>query len=138
MGLFSIFMLLAMPSQVRLPLYDSGAPSPRIIPGICIVGILLLSILLIVESLVFKKEKIYEFDWEKEKPVLIMIALMVVFVALTLTVGYIPAGIIVFCSVLFYCGERKPFIYIFTILAVIAIFYLFELVFHISLPTFGG
>ena len=36
MGVFSILMLLAMPSQVRLPMFDSGAPSPRIIPGICL------------------------------------------------------------------------------------------------------
>ena len=61
MGVFSILMLLAMPSQVRLPMFDSGAPSPRIIPGICLVGILICSAILLIESLVFKKEKIIEF-----------------------------------------------------------------------------
>ena len=68
MGLFSIAMLIAMPGQVRLPMFDSGAPSPRIIPGTCLAGTLVCSAALIIQSLVFKKEKIFEFDWKKEKP----------------------------------------------------------------------
>ena len=99
MGVFSILMLLAMPSQVRLPMFDSGAPSPRIIPGICLVGILICSAILLIESLVFKKEKIIEFDWSKEKPCIFLIALLCVYVALTIYTGghhYFPhhAGVL--------------------------------------------
>ena len=68
MGLLSAYLLYVMPKQVRVPAYDSGAPSPRIIPGVCLVVILLCSVILIIQSLVFKKEKIVEFDWQKEKP----------------------------------------------------------------------
>lgn len=57
MGLFSIAMLIAMPGQVRLPMFDSGAPSPRIIPGTCLAGTLVCSAALIIQSLVFKKRK---------------------------------------------------------------------------------
>ena len=39
---------------------------------------------------------------------------------------------------LWYCGERKPFIYIFTLAMGIGIFYLFKFVFHISLPGIPG
>ena len=67
MGLFSIAMLAVMPSQVRLPMYDSGAPSPRIIPGICLVGILICSAVLLIQSLIFKKDKVMEFDWKKRE-----------------------------------------------------------------------
>ena len=138
MGVFSILMLLAMPSQVRLPMFDSGAPSPRIIPGICLVGILICSAILLIESLVFKKEKIIEFDWSKEKPCIFLIALLCVYVALTIYIGFIPAVIIIFPIMLWYCGERKPFIYIFTLAMGIGIFYLFNFVFHISLPGIPG
>lgn len=138
MGVFSILMLLAMPSQVRLPMFDSGAPSPRIIPGICLVGILVCSVILLAESLVFKKEKIIEFDWSKEKPCIFLIALLCVYVALTIYIGFIPAVIIIFPIMLWYCGERKPFIYIFTQATGIGIFYLFKFVFHISLPGIPG
>ena len=138
MGVFSILMLLAMPSQVRLPMFDSGAPSPRIIPGICLVGILICSAILLIESLVFKKEEIIEFDWSKEKPCIFLIALLCVYVALTIYIGFIPAVIIIFPIMLWYCGERKPFIYIFTLAMGIGIFYLFKFVFHISLPGIPG
>ncbi len=138
MGIFSALMLIAMPSQVRLPMFDSGAPSPRIIPGICLVGMLACSVILVIQSLVFKKDKEIEFDWAKEKPCIFLILLLCVYVALTIYIGFIPAVIIIFPIILFYCGERKPPIYIFTIVAGIGIFFLFKYVFHISLPGIPG
>lgn len=138
MGLLSIIMLLAMPSQVRVPMYNSGAPSPRIIPGICLVGILICSIALLIQSLIFKKDKVFEFDWKKEKPCVFLILLLCMFTALTINLGFIIAVVVVFPVMLFYCKERKPFIYVFTIVAGIGIFYLFKYVFHVSLPTFPG
>lgn len=138
MGIFSILMLIAMPSQVRLPMFDSGAPSPRIIPGICLVGMLICSVILVIQSLVFKKDKEMEFDWSKEKPCIILILLLCVYVALTIYIGFIPAVCIIFPIILFYCGERKPPIYIFTVAAGIGIFFLFKYVFHISLPGIPG
>lgn len=138
MGIFSILMLLAMPSQVRLPMFDSGAPSPRIIPGICLVGMLICSVILVIQSLVFKKDKVMEFDWANEKPCLILILLLCIYVALTIYIGFIPAVCIIFPIILFYCGERKPPIYIFTVAAGIGIFFLFKYVFHISLPGIPG
>lgn len=136
MGILSIIFLIALPGQVRLPAYDSGAPSPRIIPAITLVGILISSIILIIQSLVFKKEKIYEFDLEKEKPTIILIALMCLFVFVIINLGFIAAVCIVFPMILFYMGERKPFIYIFSVLMGIGVFFLFKYVFNISLPTF--
>ena len=140
MGLFSAFMLIVMPQQVRVPAFDSGAPSPRIIPGICLVVTLLCSIILIVQSLVFKKEKIVVFDWEKEKPAILLIAALCIYVFLIIKIGFILASAIIFSLVLFYCGERKPFIYIFTIVMAVGIYFLFTNVFHVSLPggPFGG
>ena len=36
MGAIALLLLVLMPGQVRVPAFDSGAPSPRIIPGICL------------------------------------------------------------------------------------------------------
>lgn len=141
MGAISILLLVLMPSQVRVPAYDSGAPSPRIIPGVCLVLMLIFSVVLIIQSLVFKKEKVVEFDWAVEKPAIVLILIMCVYVALILFIGYIPASIITFLAVQFYCGERKLPIYIYTIAAAVLIFFLFKKVFNISLPAgpfFGG
>ena len=135
MGLISVILLVVMPQQVRVPAFDSGAPSPRIIPTICIVLMLIFSVVLIVESLVLKKEKIMEFDWAKEKPAIILILAMCVYVALIIASGFILASIIVFCFVQFYCGERKPIMYIYTVAAGILIYFLFKNVFLINLPS---
>ena len=135
MGLLSAFLLFVMPQQVRVPAYDSGAPSPRIIPGICLVVILFCSIVLIIQSLVFKKEKIVEFDWNKEKPAILLIALLCIYVFLIIKIGFILASAVIFVIVLFYCGERIPFIYIFTIALAVGIYLLFSKVFHVSLPS---
>ena len=135
MGALSLILLIIMPYQVRVPAYDSGAPSPRIIPGMCLVLMLFFSVVLIIQSLVLKKERIVEFDWQKEKPAILLIALLCIYVALMLLVGFIPASAITFIIILFFCGERKPFIYIFTIAAAVGIYFLFKFVFTVSLPA---
>ncbi len=135
MGLLSAYLLYVMPKQVRVPAYDSGAPSPRIIPGVCLVVILLCSVILIIESLVFKKEKIVEFDWNNEKPAILLIVVLCIYVFLIIKIGFILASAITFVVVLAYCGDRKPFIYIFTIALAVGIYFLFSKVFHVSLPN---
>ena len=135
MGVFSILMMFAIPSQVRLPMWDSGAPSPRIIPGICLVGMLICSLVLLFQSLVLKKEHVYEFVWENERPELILILAMILFVIGIHFLGFIPSGILVFCWMQWFEGERKPAIYIYTIAMGIIVFFLFKNVFHISLPA---
>ncbi len=135
MGLFSIFLLVTMPQQIRVPAFDSGAPSPRIIPMICTVLMLVFSVVLIIQSLVFKKEKVVEFDWQKEKPAIILILALCVYVALIIYIGYVLASIIIFCLVLFYCGERKWYMFVYTIVAAVLIYFLFKKVFLINLPS---
>lgn len=136
MGLFSIIMLVVTPSQVRLPMYDSGAPSPRIIPVVVLVLTLICSIVLLIQSLVFKKEKIYEFDWKNEKPCILLIIGMCIYTALMILIGFVAASIITFVVVLLYTGEKKPSVYIVAIVAAVVIYFLFKYVFNISLPEF--
>lgn len=135
MGLVSLALLLALPGQVRVPAYDSGAPSPRVIPGACIVLMLVFSVILIVQSLVFKKEKVVEFDWEQERPVVLMILMMCVYVALIIYMGYTIASIVTFIAVLLYCGEKKPSTYVVAVVASVVIFFLFRNVFNVQLPA---
>lgn len=137
MGAIALILIIMMPSQVRVPAYDSGAPSPRIIPGICLAIMLVSSIALIIQSLVLKQEKVVEFDWEKEKPAILLIVGMCVYIGLMLCIGYVLASLIVFVGVLIYVGERKPGPYIVAIVAAFVIFLMFKNVFKISLPALG-
>ena len=134
MGVAALLLIILLPSQVRVPTYDSGAPSPRIIPGICLAIMLVSSIALIIQSLVLKQEKVVEFDWAKEKPAILG---MCVYIGLMLCIGYVLASLIVFPLALFYVGERKPGPYIVVLVSAFAIFLLFKNVFNISLPALG-
>ena len=137
MGAIALLLLVLMPGQVRVPAFDSGAPSPRIIPGICLAIMLVSSAALLIQSLVLKQEKVVEFDWEKEKPAILLIVAMCVYIGLMLCIGYVLASLIVFPLVLFYVGERKPGPYIVVLVSAFAIFLLFKNVFNISLPALG-
>lgn len=137
MGAIALLLLVLMPGQVRVPAFDSGAPSPRIIPGICLAIMLVSSISLLIQSLILKQEKVVEFDWEKEKPAILLIVGMCVYIGLMLCIGYVLASLIVFPLVLFYVGERKPGPYIVVLVSAFAIFLLFKNVFNISLPALG-
>ena len=137
MGAIALILIIMMPSQVRVPAYDSGAPSPRIIPGICLAIMLVSSIALIIQSLVLKQEKVVEFDWAKEKPAILLILGMCVYIGLMLCIGYVLASLIVFVGVLIYVGERKPGPYIVAIVAAFVIFLMFKNIFKISLPALG-
>lgn len=137
-GIFSIIFILLVPSQVAVPAYDNGGPSPRIIPYIILWGTLICSIALIIQSLVFKKEKIVVFDFKIEKAALIILGIMVLFGVVMLKFGFIVSVVVVLPILLFALGERKVFIYGFTILGGIGVYYLFIEIFNISLPAFGG
>ena len=105
MGAIALLLLVLMPGQVRVPAFDSGAPSPRIIPGICLGIMLASSIALLIQSLVLKQEKVIEFDWAKEKPAILLILGMCVYIGLMLCIGYVLASLIVFIAVLFYVAK---------------------------------
>jgi uncharacterized membrane protein YedE/YeeE len=132
---FAAFMFLMMETQVRLPGYDSGAPSPRVLPTIFLAIILVCSVVLIIQSLVFKKEKVVEYDVEKEKPMITLIVLLCVYPVLIGFVGYVVASIICFPLALLYIGERKKSPYIVAVVAAVLIYMMFKNIFNISLPA---
>lgn len=137
-GIFSIVFLLLVQKEVPIPAYDNGGPSPRIIPYLVLSGMLLCSVGLIIESLVFKIEKIKEYDIKIEKTSIIMLLNIILFGILMLNFGFLIGVFVALPLMLFALGERKPFIYIFTILGGIGVYYLFLEVFNISLPRIGG
>lgn len=137
-GVLSLALILITPKEVSVPAFNNGGPSPRVIPYIVLIGTLICSVGLVIQSLVFKKEKIFYFDFEKEKASFINLAIMILFGIIMLKFGFIAGVIVVLPIMLYSLGERKPFIYIFTILLGIGVYFLFTKVFNISLPALGG
>lgn len=138
MGTISLILILLVPSQVAIPVFSTGGPSPRTLPYLVLYSILICSVGLILQSVVFKKDSILMLDFKSEKPLLIMVGLMLLFGVLMITVGFMVSIIVALPLMLYIMGERKPFIYCFVIIAGILIQYLFIEVFNIPLPVIGG
>lgn len=137
-AIISIILILLVPSEVPVPAYDNGGPSPRMLPYLVLYGILICSVGLIIQSVFLKKEKIIIFDIKLEKASFVILGLMILFGVLTIQFGFIIGIIIALPLMLFAMGERKPFIYIFTVVSGIGVYYLFVEVFNIFLPVIGG
>jgi len=87
---------------------------------------------------VFKKDSVLELDFKREKPLLIMFGLMLLFGILMITVGFMVSIVVALPLMLYIMGERKPFIYCFVIFSGILIQYMFIEFFNIPLPVIGG
>ena len=141
MGIVSIIFLLLIPRQVRVPVFDTGAPSPRIIPTFVWIGILVCSLILIVQSLFFKKEDIFVFEIKNEGPLLILTALVCGFAFIIVNFGFVIGVLIFFPAILIYMRERKWLTYVITIAIGLGVYFMFTRLFSISLPSirfFGG
>ena len=139
MGVVSIVFLLIVPMQIGEPGWvQPGSLSPRAIPTLVLSGILLCSVILIVQSLVFKKEDIYEFEVTKELTTLAILGMILGFAFIVVNFGFWPAIIIFFPAILFFMGERKPLVYIVTIVLGFGIYFLFIRVFMVPLPSWTG
>ena len=132
---FAAFMFFMMETQVRLPGYDSGAPSPRIMPTIFLTIILACSVILIIQSLVFKKETVVEFDWSQEMPMVVLIGVLCIYTFLITVLGYVLASVICFPVAMFFIGERQKKPYIVAVVAAVLIYFIFKNIFNISLPA---
>ena len=138
MGMVSIVFLLIVPMQIGEPGWvQPGSLSPRVIPVLVLSGILLCSIILIIQSLVFKKEDIYEFIVAKELTTLVILGMILAFAFIVVNFGFWPAIILFFPAILFFMGERKPLIYIVTIALGFGIYFLFIRVFLVPLPSWS-
>ncbi len=136
--ILSVLIYVLIPGQIAQPPHLGTGPSPRTIPYLTSAVMFICSILLIGESILFKKEKIVEIDLKEEKSVFKIILCILLFGILMINAGYLIAVWVTIPIMLFIMGERKPYIYFFCVLAATGIYFLFSNVFHISLPGFGG
>lgn len=137
-GILSLTLILILPSQIQIPAFDNGGPSPRLIPYMVLIGIFISSMGLIFQSLVLKKEKIFFYDIKAQKAGLISLVIMTLFGVVMLKLGFLIAIFTILPVMIFSLGERKIFVYIITIIIGIGIYFLFTRIFNISLPIFGG
>lgn len=133
---FGSILMILLDAQVitygNIDFLQSAKVSPYMAELVMIIG----GALLIIQSVIFKKEKIVEISWVEQKYAIAVIGLFALFAALIYFVGFV-VGALVFVVLMSRLNKNRNIIEI-IVLCVLAlgIYALFTLVFHVQLPAF--
>lgn len=110
------------------------AVGPDYMPKLIAVTLMIMGLILIAQSVVFKKDEVIEIRFEQEKTVVQYLLILIAMVAAMPVTGYLPAGLI--ASLLFFLVFReKNRAHYAVVLAVCVIVYcLFRFLLGIPLP----
>jgi putative tricarboxylic transport membrane protein len=133
---FGSILMLLLESQVitygNIHFLQSAKVSPFMAEMVMIIG----GILLIIQSLVFKKEKIVEIRWAEQKYAATVIGIFALFAALIYFIGFLVGSIVFIVLMSIFNKNRNVIQIIMLCLLAIGIYLLFTQVFYIQLPTF--
>lgn len=133
-----VVLLALLPTQIKMAGQTNFLESNRVIPAAIEVIMIICGIILVVQSLVFKKEDYVDIKWEEEKYALMVFLIFAVFAALVYCIGFLVGAVVfVVLMALFYKNKNIIEILILAALAV-GLYFLFKKAFRINLPGFGG
>ena len=134
--LFSIALWIIIPLQIDLTRDNSSRFSinAQFLPKLAAIVICVLGIALILQSLVFKKEKIYLFDTHKELRPLLFCLIIIAYVILIPIIGFLVSSILMSCGGLLFLRTKKILYYIIALVSAAVIYITFSLLLNVSLP----
>ena len=122
-----------IPSQISLGFDNTYGITPRTIPyvlaGICIV----FGVLLIIQSLVLKKDEVKTLDVGKELKALGYMAVILIY-ALLFKKSFLVSTMFLGVATLAFTGSKKKSFYVIVLAAVLILYLLFSKVLHVQLP----
>lgn len=131
--IFGSIVLSVIPSQISLGFDNTYGITPRTIPyvlaGICI----LFGALLIVQSLVLKKDTVKEMELSRELKALAYMAVFVVY-SLLFNVSFVLATILLGAVTLMFLKCKKPLYYAIVAVTVVFLYFVLTQFLHIQLP----
>ena len=130
--LFGLVVVLLTPYQISLGYGESNGITPRTIPyalgAICMV----LGAVLVIQSLVFKKDKVKELVVKQElKAILYMLMLLIY--CLLFKVNFILASTFLGCITLVFLKCKKPLYYVIIVVTALILYALFTQVLHVRM-----
>ena len=131
--IFGAIVLSVIPSQISLGFDNTYGITPRTIPyvlaGICI----FFGALLIVQSLVLKKDTVKEMELSRELKALAYMAVFVVY-SLLFNVSFVIATILLGAVTLMFLKCKKPLYYAIVAVTVVFLYFVLTQFLHIQLP----
>lgn len=136
--LVGVVLLLLMPNQIivqdNIPFLESAKAAPFIALSMMIIG----GVILVIQSLVFKKEQFVVIDFAVQKYALAIMGIFIAYALFIYLVGFLIASLLlIFAMVRYFKIKSRAQIIIIALIA-IAVYFIFINLFHISLPEIGG
>lgn len=131
---------LLIPSQVDT--METTAINAQTFPGIAIGGLLLFSVLLLIQGIFFapKQEVVVTSEtwrsesFRKELRSIVYAVMLIVYAVLLTFVGFIIATALLVVSILLFYGARKWYYYAIPLVMVVVVYFVFASLLHVSLP----
>lgn len=135
-SVFSVIILLLVPSQCAASQTPTVGNDPRLMPRVVAIVMLICSLTLIFQSLVMKKETVIEINMADEKNALYASLLMLGFLVCILLFGFLIASFLMIVVFLLFFKEKKILPYIVLCILAIGVYLLFVKLFNV--PLTGG
>ena len=112
----------------------TNAVGPDYMPKLIAITLVVMGLILVAQSVIFKKDEYVEIRFAQEKMVLLYLLILIAMVVAMPIIGYLPAGLI--ASVLFFLAfKEKNKVHYAIVLAICVIVYcLFQFLLGIPLP----
>ncbi|MCT4597882.1 MAG: tripartite tricarboxylate transporter TctB family protein [Vallitalea sp.] len=130
---FSIVVWFLIPLQIE----SSGMSAlvdAQFVPKLCTILLFIFSIILLIQSLVFKKDKSTEIDFTKEMKVILFFGILFIYLILITIIGFLISSLAFSTVSLLYLKCRKWTGYICTYAVVICLYLVFTMVLQVPLP----
>ena len=135
----SIVLVILIPKQIPImAFFQTTNINSRFVPYILSGIIFLLSMILIIQSLVFKKEQYLEFDLSKEMKGLLYILILILFVFLVKYIGFLISSILMGAGTLAFLKVKAVKTYAIVLISILVLNVLFVYAFNIPLPKIGA
>jgi hypothetical protein len=112
--------------------------SAKVLPFIAEIVMIIGGVALVIESLVFKKDKIVDFIWEEQKNAIFTIGFFCIFAGGIYFFGFIVGAILFLISMFWYYKNKNLLEFVVLLALIIGVYFLFTGVFYVQLPGLGG
>lgn len=132
-GLFSLVVWILIPFQI-LSKGSSTIVNAQFVPQLVTILIFVFSIILLIQSLVFKKDRYVEINFKKEIKLLVFILMLVMYLILMPILGFLISSLVFCTGSLVYLKSRSWRHYVSTYIVVVALHIIFTMVLNVPLP----
>lgn len=133
-AIFSVIVWVLIPFQIQTRESASVVVNAQFVPKLVAVLIFIFSIILLIQSLIFKKDKYVEINLGMELKVALFVLILAAYTLLMPVMGFLFSSILFCCGSLFYLKSKNWKYYLASFIVTVILFLVFTMVLKVPLP----